>query len=156
MSTRPIEAIFGALLAETASRVTSGHGPFGAAILLPEREPILGFNTVTLVHDPTAHAEINAIRDACALLGSHSLAGATLLATSEPCPMCLTAAMWARLDHVYYAATIADAAAAGFDDTAFYQQVTEGPADFTYTHVPHPDRLLPFRTWTELEDKIPY
>lgn len=156
MSTQPIVAIFGDLLAETASRVISGHGPFGAAILLPERDPILGFNTVTLVHDPTAHAEINAIRAACALLGSHSLAGATLLATSEPCPMCLTAAMWARLDHVYYAATIADAAAAGFDDTAFYQQVTEGPADFTYTHVPHPDRLLPFRTWMELEDKILY
>ncbi|WP_182353562.1 nucleoside deaminase [Flaviflexus huanghaiensis] len=156
MSTRPIDVIFGELITETASRVTSGYGPFGAAVLLPEGETISGFNSVTISHDPTAHAEINAIRAACALLGSHSLAGATLLATSEPCPMCLTAAMWARLDHVYYAATIADAAAAGFDDTAFYQQVSEGPADFRYTHIPHPDRLLPFTTWTEYDEKVPY
>ncbi|PVU83947.1 nucleoside deaminase [Cellulomonas sp. WB94] len=100
--------------------VTAGGGPFGAVVVRGGVAVGTGQNRVTRDHDPTAHAEVMAIRDACGRLGVFSLAGACLYSSCEPCPLCLTAALWARLDRVVYAANRNDAARAGFDDRAFY------------------------------------
>ena len=110
------------------SNVTSGNGgPFGAVIT---RDGLLlaeGVNQVTTNCDPTAHAEINAIRNAAAALKTHDLSGCHIYTSCEPCPMCLGAILWARLDRVFYAATQQQAAAAGFDDSLFYHQVSLPP-----------------------------
>jgi guanine deaminase len=100
--------------------VAAGGGPFGAVIVRDGGLVATGQNRVTRDLDPTAHAEVNAIRRACASLGDFSLAGCTLYTSCEPCPLCLTASLWARLDRVVYAADRHDAARAGFDDRAFY------------------------------------
>jgi len=98
-------------------------GPFGALIVKNGIVIATGVNQVTHLNDPTAHAEIVAIREACRVLGDFQLAGCDLYASCEPCPMCLGAIFWARPSGVFYAATKADAAAAGFDDALIYQQI---------------------------------
>ena len=98
-------------------------GPFGAVIVRDGRIVGEGVNTVTAAHDPTAHAEVNAIRAACKALGTFSLAGCTLYTSCEPCPMCLAAAYWARINGLYYGASAADAARAGFDDAFLYDEL---------------------------------
>src|SRR5262245_52971081 len=100
-------------------------GPFGAVVVRDQQIVGRGWNRVTSTNDPTAHAEVVAIRDACAQLKTFSLAGCVLYSSCEPCPLCLAAIYWSRLDHVYYAATCADAAAAGFDDYLFYQELAK-------------------------------
>jgi len=102
-------------------------GPFGAVVMRGDEIVGEGFNLVTARHDPTAHAEIVAIRQACRRLKTHSLAGCVLYTSCEPCPMCLAAIMWAKLDKVYYAVTREDAAAAGFADAEIYQQLALSP-----------------------------
>jgi tRNA(Arg) A34 adenosine deaminase TadA len=127
-----------AAISEAADGVESGHGgPFGAVIVLDGRIVGRGHNEVLHRNDPTAHAEIQAIREACAHLGSPSLEGCTLYATGEPCPMCLAAIHWARLDRVVYAQTRADAEAIGFDDARLFDAMREPwmPVE----HEPHPD-----------------
>ena len=95
----------------------SGNGgPFGAVIVKDGKVVAEGSNTVTVDNDPTAHAEVNAIRRACAVLGTFDLSGCELYTSCEPCPMCLAACYWAHISRVYYAAGRDDAAAAGFDD----------------------------------------
>lgn len=103
--------------------VAGGGGPFGAVVVRDGRIIGRGHNRVTLDNDPTAHAEIVAIRDACRATGNFSLAGSELYVSCEPCPMCLSAAYWARLERIFYAATTADAAGGGFDDAAIYAEV---------------------------------
>lgn len=103
-----------------ASNVTDGGGPFGALVVLDGAVVATGQNRVTRDMDPTAHAEVQAIRSACRELGTFSLAGATLYSSCEPCPMCLASALWARVDRVLFAADRHDAARGGFDDLAFY------------------------------------
>ena len=103
--------------------VRGAGGPFGAVIVRDGRIVGEGVNTVTAAHDPTAHAEVNAIRAACKALGTFSLAGCQLYSSCEPCPMCLAAAYWARIDAIYYGASAADAARAGFDDAFIYQEL---------------------------------
>ncbi len=98
-------------------------GPFGAVVVKDGEIVGRGWNRVTSVKDPTAHAEIEAIRAACAALGSYSLAGCEIYSSCEPCPMCLSAIYWARLDALYFAASRADAAAAGFDDALIYDEM---------------------------------
>jgi len=98
-------------------------GPFGAVIVRDGRIVGEGVNTVTAANDPTAHGEVNAIRAASKALGSFSLAGCALYTSCEPCPMCLAAAYWARIDAVYYGASAADAARAGFDDAFLYDEL---------------------------------
>ncbi|MEO1847503.1 MAG: nucleoside deaminase, partial [Pseudomonadota bacterium] len=117
-----------------------------------------GWNQVTSGNDPTAHAEISAIRDACRQRSTFSLAGSVIYTTCEPCPMCLAAIWWARIDTIYYASTRDDAAQIGFDDAALYQEIS----------LPVHQRRLPLiqqpsdkaaqlmREWIEKEDKIPY
>src|SRR5690606_1587565 len=97
-------------------------GPFGALVVRAGEVLATGENRVLSSHDPTAHAEIVALRAAALRAGTHELRGATLYASCEPCPMCLAAAWWARVDRVIFAATREDAAAAGFDDAAIYTE----------------------------------
>jgi tRNA(Arg) A34 adenosine deaminase TadA len=98
-------------------------GPFGAVVVRDGRIVGEGVNRVTTALDPTAHAEVEAIRAACRALGTFDLRGATIYASCEPCPMCLAAILWARIDRMVYACSRADAAAAGFDDAWLYEQV---------------------------------
>jgi guanine deaminase len=112
----------------SSEKMEAGEGgPFGAVVVRNGEIIGRGWNQVTTTNDPTAHAEIVAIRDACRRLGTFSLAGCEIYSSCEPCPMCLAAIYWARLDCIYYAATCGDATAAGFDDTPFYEQLALPP-----------------------------
>ncbi|WP_367871006.1 nucleoside deaminase [Luteolibacter sp. Populi] len=104
-------------------------GPFGAVVVKNGEIIGEGYNRVVGTNDPTAHGEIVAIREACARLGSFSLAGCEIHTTGEPCPMCLGAIHWARIGRIYYGFSITDAAAIGFDDREFYRQFTLPPAE---------------------------
>ena len=104
-------------------------GPFGAVIVRGDAILAEGCNQVTSASDPTAHAEVNAIRQACQRISSHSLAGADIYSSCEPCPMCLSAIYWARLDHLYFAAARDDAAAIGFDDAHIYAELDRAPEE---------------------------
>jgi tRNA(Arg) A34 adenosine deaminase TadA len=104
-------------------------GPFGAVIVRDGAVIAEGWNRVTSANDPTAHAEVTAIREACAALGSFSLHGCEIFTSCEPCPMCLAAIYWARLDRVTFANTRVDAAAIGFDDAHIYGEVSKPIAD---------------------------
>jgi tRNA(Arg) A34 adenosine deaminase TadA len=133
-------------------------GPFGAIVVRGEEILAEGTNRVTSTIDPTAHAEVVAIREACRRLGSFSLAGCELYTSCEPCPMCLGAIYWARLDRVYYANTRADAAAIGFDDDAIYREFTKPilGRSLPFIHLPSPEGQRVFREWMDKPDKIPY
>ncbi len=110
-------------IALACESVAAGGGPFGALIALGDTIVAEGNNRVTSTNDPTAHAEVTAIRLACAALGRFDLRDYTLYTSCEPCPMCLGAVHWARLDRMFYAADRFDAAAAGFDDELLYREV---------------------------------
>jgi guanine deaminase len=118
-----------AIALATENVIRGSGGPFGAVIVRDGRIVGEGVNTVTAAHDPTAHGEVNAIRAACKALGTFSLAGCELYTSCEPCPMCLAAAYWARIDAIYYGARAADAARAGFDDTFIYQEIRKSSAE---------------------------
>ena len=136
----------------------SGGGPFGALVVKDGRVVAEAYNRVTNDCDPTAHAEVTAIRKACKALGSHQLTGAQLYSSCEPCPMCLGAIYWSRLDGVFYAASQAQAAAAGFDDSLIYREAARPAAErqipFTHMHLPNSDR--PFMQWQAFADKTLY
>ncbi len=133
-------------------------GPFGALVVREGEILAEGENRVLSSHDPTAHAEVVALRAAARLLGTHELLGCTLYASCEPCPMCLAAAWWSRVERIVFAATRHDAAAAGFDDAAIYDELTRPLPDrrLPCTHVPHPAAPLPFADWLAKEDRRPY
>ncbi len=103
-------------------------GPFGALVVRGDEVLAEACNQVTSSHDPTAHAEVGAIRAACRLIGDFSLAGCEIYSSCEPCPMCLSAIYWARLDALYFAASRVDAANIGFDDELLYLELGRGPA----------------------------
>jgi guanine deaminase len=139
--------------------VRSGQGgPFGAVIVKDGNIIAEGANRVTLSNDPTAHAEVLAIREACRKLDSFELKDCELYTSCEPCPMCLGAIYWARLSRVYFGGLAADASQAGFDDSFIYREIAQ----------PHPERGIPmvqimreealaaFRAWQEKSDKIRY
>lgn len=136
--------------------VAAGGGPFGAVLVSADGREFLGTNRVTATPDPTAHAEVEAIRAAARELGVADLAGSTLYASCEPCPMCLSAALWARVDRLVHAASQQDAADAGFDDATFYRQIRGGVTDMLVEHDAHPARLAPFAAWAEHADRTPY
>lgn len=106
---------------------SGGGGPFAALIVKDGAVVAEGVNTVFTTNDPTAHGEVNAIRHACAALGTFSLAGCEIYTSSEPCPMCLAAIYWAHLDAIYFGNSCEDAAKAGFDDATFYRELTLNP-----------------------------
>ena len=138
--------------------VRDGGGPFGAVIVRNGELIAVGVNRVTATNDPTAHAEVVAIREACSMLSTFDLAGCEIYTSCEPCPMCLGAIYWARLDRVYFGATSADAAAAQFDDGLIYDELK----------LPHPERKIsmlelmrdeaqaPFREWQRTAGRTPY
>lgn len=135
-----------------------GGGPFGAVIVLPDGQIVEATNRVTLDNDPTAHAEVSAIRKAAGQWG-FDLSGSVLYTSCQPCPMCLTASLWARLDRIVYAATEHDASAAGFDDRVFYEQLTGGLSTVTMSEViadPLPERNAPFEAWAEYDLRVEY
>lgn len=141
------------------TNVQSGQGgPFGAVIVKNGSLIATGVNSVTAAHDPTAHAEVAAIRAACITLSNHQLDGCELYASCEPCPMCLGAIYWARLEGFYYACARTDAAEAGFDDAFIYEQLPLKPEERSLKggciHVE--ERLAPFVEWAQSTQKIPY
>lgn len=107
----------------TENVISGRGGPFGAVIVRDGKVIATGVNTVTATHDPTAHAEVVAIRNACKVLGDFSLPGCVMYTSCEPCPMCLAAIYWSRMDGTFYSGTAGDAAAAGFDDAFLYEEL---------------------------------
>ena len=138
--------------------IRAGGGPFAAVIVKEGRIIAEGANRVTSTNDPTAHAEVVAIREACRILGDFQLSGCDLYTTCEPCPMCLGAIYWARPTRIFYAATAADAAAAGFDDAFIYDELKTPPADrrIPTAQLLQADSLVIFSNWKQLENKTPY
>lgn len=135
-----------------------GGGPFGAVVVLSDKIVGRGCNQVTTQLDPTAHAEVTAIRDACRTLQRFELRGCDLYTSCEPCPMCLAAVYWARVDRIFYGCTRKDAAEAGFDDEFIYQQI---PLDSSARSLPmaqvgHDTAKQLFADWDKLPDKIRY
>ena len=142
----------------SAESVRSGGGPFGAVIVRNGEIIARGENRVTVCNDPTAHAEVSAIREAAARLGTYDLSGCEIYSSCEPCPMCLGAIYWARLDRLYYAGTRADAANVGFDDAHIYEEL---PLDPSQRELPTESLLreeaqLVFEAWAEKADKKEY
>lgn len=138
--------------------VGDGGGPFGALVVRGEELVATGTNRVTAELDPTAHAEVGAIRNACRTLGAFSLAGCVLVSSCEPCPMCLASALWARLDAVLYAADRQEAAEAGFDDREFHR-LFEDPHAVRPTEVRRldvPNRNAAFDAWLAKPDRVEY
>jgi guanine deaminase len=139
--------------------IRSGRGgPFAALVVKDGRILGEGTNRVTTTNDPTAHAEVVAIRAACAALGTFRLDGCDLYATCEPCPMCLGAIYWARPARVYFGCNAADAAAAGFDDAFIYQQVglPFEERKIPFLEVMRQESLACFQAWMEKTDRIDY
>lgn len=138
--------------------VAEGGGPFGAVIARGGEIVAEAANRVTLDNDPTAHAEVGAIRKAARRLGSFDLSGCDIYTSCEPCPMCLGAIYWAHLDHIYYGGTRDDAARAGFDDDFIYRELALSPAD---RHKPiemmmRAEAIRAFQKWMEKADKTEY
>jgi tRNA(Arg) A34 adenosine deaminase TadA len=133
-------------------------GPFGAVVVRDGEILGRGWNQVTSTNDPTAHAEVVAIREACRRLGRFHLDGCEIYASCEPCPMCLSAIYWARLERLYFAATREDAAAAGFDDARIYREIPKPVAERGLPSVQLlRDQALPaFVEWKAKLDKMPY
>ncbi len=133
-------------------------GPFGAVVVKDGEIIGEGWNSVTSTNDPTAHAEVIAIRKACENLNSFQLEGCILYTSCEPCPMCLGAIYWARPEKVFFACTREDAANAGFDDQFIYDEIA-GSIDkrkIETTKFMRDEALLIFRSWAEKTDKIEY
>lgn len=138
--------------------VANGGGPFGAVIVRDGEVIATGANRVTANCDPTAHAEVNAIRAACAKLKSFKLTGCTIYTSCEPCPMCLSAIYWAGIDRIFYGNTKLDAKQINFDDSFIYDQIA---LDYSERSIPcinimREQALAGFRAWTAKEDKIDY
>uniref|UniRef100_A0A7C2PKH7 Nucleoside deaminase n=1 Tax=candidate division WOR-3 bacterium TaxID=2052148 RepID=A0A7C2PKH7_UNCW3 len=133
-------------------------GPFAAIIVKDGKIVGKGTNLVTSTNDPTAHAEIVAIREAARNLNTFNLRGAEIYTSCEPCPMCLGAIYWARIEKIYYAATREDAKHAGFDDLEFYEEICKSPEErkVEMIRLDLPEKMRPFDSWIKKEDKIPY
>lgn len=138
--------------------VKNGGGPFGAVIVKGDKVVAESSNSVTLDNDPTAHAEVNTIRLACKNLNTFDLAGCEIYSSCEPCPMCLGAIYWARLDKLYFANNKTDAKSIGFDDSFIYEEI-DLPYDkrsIKTTQFMREEALEAFRNWSDMEEKIEY
>lgn len=142
----------------TENVVANKGGPFAAAIVRDGKIVGEGANCVTATNDPTAHAEITAIRVAAKVLGTFTLAGCELYTSCEPCPMCLSAAYWARLDSIYYGASAADAARAGFDDAFLYAEFLKTPnaRKLRASQLLSDEAWASFAAWIASPNKIEY
>ncbi|MBX2988020.1 MAG: nucleoside deaminase [Bdellovibrionaceae bacterium] len=133
-------------------------GPFGAVIVKEGRVIGEGWNCVTSTNDPTAHAEVQAIRQACRNEKNFELQGAELYTSCEPCPMCLSAAYWARISRIYYASTREDAARHQFDDDFIYKEIPLKPSErkIPMQQFLHGEAYEVFKEWDQKQDKIRY
>jgi len=133
-------------------------GPFGCIIVKGDEIVGEGCNNVTSSNDPTAHAEVVAIRNACRNLDTYQLTGCDVYTSCEPCPMCLGAIYWARPDRVIYANTKEDAASIEFDDDFIYKEIAAGMTDrcIPFIHIPHPAAIEVFKEWKDWEGKMKY
>jgi guanine deaminase len=145
------------------ANVRNNGGPFGATVVSADGKAFDGVNRVTADNDPTAHAEVTAIRTACRELGTFDLSGAVLYTSCEPCPMCLASALWARIGKVVYAADRHDAASAGFDDAVFYEYFQNpdrgslmAVSKLELDAAASPAPLEPFATWNAMADRTDY
>lgn len=138
--------------------VKNGGGPFGAVVVRNDEVIATGVNRVTPNNDPTAHAEVNAIRAACTKLGTFDLTGCVIYSSCEPCPMCLGAIYWAHIDKIYFGANQHDAAAINFDDSFIYRELElpVGKRRKPAENILHEEALAPFNLWRNKEDKVEY
>jgi guanine deaminase len=146
-------------IALALENVQSGRGgPFGAIVMKDGKILAEGTNCVTLANDPTAHAEIVAIREACKKLGNSQLAHCEVYSSCEPCPMCLGAIYWARPERIYFASTAGDAAKAGFDDSLIYQEMVKPHRHrkIPMIQIMREEALAAFHAWKVKPDKISY
>lgn len=138
--------------------ISHGGGPFGAVIVKDGKEIASAYNQVTRKNDPTAHAEVSAIRKAARKLNDFNLSGCEIYTSCEPCPMCLAAIYWARIGKIYFANTQSDAKEAGFDDSFIYREfelpVTE--RSIPTSQMMQDEAIRAFKAWMENEDKIEY
>ena len=141
-----------------SSGIPGGGGPFGAVISKEGRKIAGSNNRVVLNTDPTAHAEILAIREAARLLGTHDLSGCVLYTSCEPCPMCLGAIYWSGIRRVIYSSSRHDAAASGFDDEFIYNEISLDPSKRQVTFIRQDDHEAKevFRKWDIYDGKTPY
>lgn len=145
-------------IAVAAEGIKKGGGPFGAVITREGEIISEAYNEVVFSSDPTAHAEILAIRKACNLLSTHDLSGCDLYASCEPCPMCLGAVYWSGISRVFFASSRGDAANAGFGDELFYEELAKLPEErkIAFCRINDIDGNEVFKLWESYEKKIPY
>ena len=138
--------------------VMNGGGPFGAIIVRNGEVIARGINNVTISNDPTAHAEVVAIRQACTMVNNFQLQDCILITSCEPCPMCLGAIYWARIKAVYFVASQHDAAAAGFDDSFIYKELETSHEDrkIPFIRLELSNSTAPFEAWSKMGDKTLY
>jgi len=141
-----------------AEGIMKGNGPFGAVIVSSGKVIAEANNSVVLSHDPTAHAEILAIRKASEILGSHDLSGCIIYSSCEPCPMCLGAIYWAGIKKVIYASDRLEAAKAGFSDNFIYDEIMLDPSERSISFIHYPDTggKIVFKKWNDFEERIQY
>jgi guanine deaminase len=142
----------------TGNVVSGAGGPFGAVIVKDGRVVATGVNSVTASNDPTAHAEVTAIRNAAAALGSFELKGCAIYSSCEPCPMCLGAIYWSRMDALYFGSTAKDAADAGFDDSFFYDELRKsiGERSIPTVNLMREQAEESFQAWKNSSGRIEY
>lgn len=158
MSGRTREDFLREAIHVASANVVNGGGPFGAIVVRDGEVVARAANRVTSRNDPTAHAEVEAIREACRVLGTFQLEGCEIYSSSEPCPMCLGAVYWARPTAVYYANGREVAVAAGFDDHHIYEEFALSPTErrFPVTRLEIDGADEPFRRWAEKSDRVEY
>lgn len=141
-----------------SDNIDNGGGPFGAVVVKDGKIVGRGMNRVTANNDPTAHAEVTAIRDACNRLKTFDLSGCDIYTSCEPCPMCLGSIYWARIKHIYYGNTQADAAKIDFDDSFIYRQIEKpiGTREIPEEQMMHEESIKTFEKWDNKKDKTPY
>jgi tRNA(Arg) A34 adenosine deaminase TadA len=147
-----------AVVERATANVADGGGPFAAMVVRGDDVVADGVNRVTRDLDPTAHAEVVAIRAACRALDTYVLSGTVLVSSCEPCPLCLAAALWARVDGVFYAADRDDAADGGFDDRAFYELFDRQRHTWSIPvrQLPVQGATQPFQAWLANPDRVEY
>lgn len=153
------EEFMSAAIAESERGMNNNEGgPFGAVVVKDGKIIGRGNNRVTSSNDPTAHAEVTAIRDACTALKTFDLSGTEIYTSCEPCPMCLAAIFWSRIDKIYFANTKKDAADIDFDDDFFYQEIDKPLEErsIPMQQMMRKDAIKVFQAWTNKEDKIAY
>ena len=138
--------------------VNNGGGPFGCVIVKDAKIVSEGSNKVTSTNDPTAHGEIVAIRNACEKLNNFNLKGSEIYSTAEPCPMCLSAIYWARIDEIYYANTRDDARKIDFDDSLIYSELQKNidKRKIIMTQIMRDEAIKAFELWDKKKDKVKY